>query len=211
MPAVPQWFCEALVVLAESYPAMRLREMTFRAYYEILRDLPEAHVIAAIKRAPVEHPSFFPTAGELRALVDGKQEDVALTAWQGLHAAASTVGAYGSLTCEDAATARAVEAIWGGWPQFCAECTDVATREWLARKQEFLTAHREQRRRQIPGATPVRLLGICEAESHDERHAQVWGGRLTLTGAVVTERERQTLTEAPELKALPEATFEEER
>lgn len=211
MRDVPEWFCTALIVLAESYPSMRLREMTYRAYYAVLSDLPEAQVLAAIKRAPVEHPTFFPSAGDLRALVTGKPDDVAMMAWESLHHAAEAIGAYGSLTCDDPATGRAVEQVFGSWPQFCEECVDVATREWLARRQEFLTAHREQRRQRLPGAMPHRLVGLCEVENNSDGTASSWGGRLTVKGDVIAERVRKSLPASPDLAALPEATFEDER
>src|SRR5438445_492294 len=96
---VAEWFAKALVALAEAYPAFRLREGVVRVYDAILGDLAQRDVLAAIARAPREFPHFFPSAGELRSLVETSGTDRAVLAWSGLSQAAEEIGAYQSLVC----------------------------------------------------------------------------------------------------------------
>ncbi len=203
---VPEWFCRALVVLAEAYPAMRLREGTYRAYWAVLADLPQTAVEAAVIAAPREFPTFFPAAGDLRTLVTGRPDDTALLAWTGLQAAASAVGGHASLVCQDPAAAQALKTVFGGWPTFCEQCVDDGSHGWTSKRAEFLAAYRTARRHLVSDE-PVQLPGLCET---DATQAVGWVGLLHADGTVGHSQQRQLGT-APDVAQLPEATFDDER
>lgn len=187
-----------MTALAEAYPNHRIREMQVRAYYAVLADLPEVQVRHAFARAPMESPSFFPTAGCLRTLVDLAPEDRALTAWAGLHEAASRVGSYQSLYCADPAVAAAVVTVFGSWPSFCEQCTDFLTGPWLAKRQEFAAAYRAARRLRVLEPQQAKLSGLCDD------HDGAWVGLLGPTGEVSSVRYDRLLAAGTDAKELTE-------
>lgn len=176
----PEWFGDALVALAEAYPSFRLREGTVRIYWAVVRGLPPDAVLGAIGRAPAEHPNFFPTAGQLRALIVPPVDDAGLLAWVGLHRAASSVGAYGDLDCADPAVAQALLSVFGSWPAFCEQCSDIASAAWNSKKQEFLAAYREARRTGDAATARARVAGLLG----DASPSRTWVATLTEAGGV---------------------------
>ena len=200
MTDVPGWFAAAMVALAEAYPSFHLREGTVRATYLQLAHLPQGEVELALRRAPQEYRSFFPSAGDLLGLLVPSPDDQGLVFWDGLSRAPATVGAYQTLECP-AAVAAAVRTVFGSWPEFCAVCQDVPTGPWLAKRQEFLAAYR-MARRALAGrdsAIMVRLPGLLEYDTGSE----VWVGRLGASGEVESRRDRPALTTG---RAVPKLT-----
>lgn len=162
-------FSQAMAKLAAAWDA-RLTEARIRSYARGLADIPMLAVLGAMARAIREAP-FFPSVAQLRGYVDATPDDEAVLAWAALRDAASAVGAYGSVEL-DGCAAAAVRVVFGGWPQFCAEC-DETHGGWGIRRQEFLAAYRAARRTAVVGtnvlpglaerAQPVSLLSSSNA------------------------------------------------
>ncbi len=199
---VPDWFAEIFVALAEAYPAHRVREAQVRVYYAVLAGFSQHEVQQAFTRAPIEYPSFFPSAGDLRKLIDLAPEDKAIRYWTGLQQAASSVGAYQELHCDDGAVVAAVLLVFGSWPAFCEQCTDIPSAFWAGKRQEFIVAYRAAR--QQPYTWQSRLDGALQSVSETS-----WSGRLLTTGEVVTDRPK-ALTARAEVKELTEGDLNEE-
>lgn len=145
--------------MAETYgaaiPAKRIK-----LYARLLDDISIDDLKDAAVRVMKEGRGFgFPTVSEWRSAALPSADDAALLAWAGLTKAAGAVGAYRTLLLEDPVAADAVEQVFGGWPQFCAECGDGPG--WGHRRQEFLAAYRQARRRLVTtrGHTAA-LVGI---------------------------------------------------
>ena len=148
-------FAALLVRLASAYPTTgKLSEASIRTYARALGDVPWAALTAACARA-VKESRFYPSVAELRAYVEGTAEDAALIAWASLATAAEDLGAYVDVELADPATARALVAVFGSWPNYCA----AADRDVAARRAEFLAAYRAAHRQ--ADQRPVRLPGLC--------------------------------------------------
>lgn len=196
--AVTPAFAKMMVQLASAYPTTgKLTEATIRTYAAALGDHTVEEIRAAVGRSLRDGSlsNFFPSLPELLGLLTPSSADAALLAWASLRRAAEDIGAYSSVEFEDAATAEAVQLVFGGWPAYC-ELEDGPALG--ARRSEFLAAYRDARRRLPPAAPPCRLAGLCEATGKYNGGPGVVIGRLTATGQV------QTLPDAPQRPALPE-------
>lgn len=185
-------FAAMMFKLANSIPSARITEAQVREYAQLLDDVPEDRLAAAFLRAARDNDGFYPSAAKLRRLAGVPSEaDAALVAWTGLSRACEEVGGYASIEVEDRAAALALLEVFGSWSGFCA--VDEGP-ELALKRQEFLAAYR----RHVPGRdwTPVRLAGSIEADGRSARGAlaaHTWAARLTLSGRIVSERERPQL------------------
>jgi len=186
MSDVADWFAALMVSLAEAYPNFRLREGTVRVYADGLQDIAPEAVDKAMRRA-VRECAFFPTVAELRRFVEPTTDDAALMAWSGFQRAAEIVGAYASVNVDDGAAAVALMNVFGGWTQYC----ELEGQAVGARRQEFVAAYREARRRGEQRST--RLAGLLEVDGHYDA-AKSWSGRVRTDGSVRVERDRPQLT-----------------
>jgi hypothetical protein len=129
-------------------------------YFETLRDLPFDAVVTAVGRA-AQTCTFFPKPAELRTLVLGDSEDHAEAAWLALKAAFRSVGSYASLATVDPALGETVVAMFGGWPEACAQ--ELSAEMWSSKRKEFGRVYRVFRSRNLEG---VRYLpGTCERQN----------------------------------------------
>lgn len=159
MSEVDPAFAKFMVALAEAYPTVKLREGTIRMYFRALKDIPLPALKRAAERA-LKESDFFPSIALLRRGVEPTSDDAAVLQWTELIQAASSVGAYASVNVEDPCTARALVMVFGGWPQFCEVAGDNPAT--ALKRQEFLAAYRDARRREQQEVTPIRLVGLCE-------------------------------------------------
>ena len=160
------WF-GALMVESGEATGTKLTATRIRVYAADLADLDPLAVVAAFRRVRREGSGFFPSVSEIRRQVEATPDDAALLAWTALERAADEVGAYRALEVWDAAAAVAVEAVFGSWPAFCA-CERGP--ELAQRRQQFMVAYREARRR-VPErlAEPRRLPGLHAASGRELR------------------------------------------
>lgn len=197
--AVDARFARLMVGLGETL-GVKVDESRHRAYAKLLGDVEWSDLCAAFGRAGRERASgFFPSPGELRRYVAPTEDDAAVLAWMGFSQAASRAGAYGSLEVEDGAAAEALSVVFGSWPAFCgsSEGPELATR-----RQEFMAAYRNARRR---NAKPKRLAGLCEqSDARGALSPAVWIARLALDGSVIHERGHKELSGGHEQARLSE-------
>lgn len=192
-------FGKLLGALAESAGA-KITEIQIRSYAEALSDVPFDALKMACWKARREC-NFFPKIAEILKQLGPAPDDLALLAWTGLSAAVSTVGSYASVDVEDPAAAEALLVVFGSWPEFC-ELPDGPA--LALKRQEFMAAYRQARRRNLRGAR--RLLGACESSGAYPVGAalgRVWTATVTLDGRVLATRDRPQLAASPDRRALP--------
>lgn len=210
-PLTPQghaagWFAKLMFLTAEA-SGTKVTETRIRVYAADLADIPREQVEAAVGRVRREGSGFFPTVAEIRRQIHPSPEDAALQAWTGLVNAASAVGGYASLEIEDPFASVALATVFGGWVAFCREEQGPGM---ALKRQEFLAAYREARRTPPSEmAEPVRFPGMCEASGNYQMAPQVWCGRLTAGGVLITQRERPVLVPGPDRPQLPPGEEEE--
>lgn len=175
--AVDGRFAELMARLAAPFDK-RLTEALIRSYARALGDLPFEAVVEAAQRAVLESV-WFPSIALLRGYAVGTPEDAAVLAWMHLRLAASAVGAYSEMQCENGLVAEALEQVFGGWPQFCEQC-DESYGGWGIKRQEFLAAYRTARAGHHDVPTPRTLPGLC-----GNTEGLTWRGGLKANGEVV--------------------------
>lgn len=151
--ATPE-FAVLLGTLAETL-GQRFSATRIVLYARLLDDLTLAEVATACERAAREGSGFLPSPGELRRYVRPSADEAAVLIWNGLAHAADVVGAYAPLAFDDPAAAEAVRAVFGGWPEVCAECDGGPG--WAARRQEFIAVYK-MAARLAPKADAPRVL-----------------------------------------------------
>lgn len=185
-------FAQLMVLLAEAYPATRLREGTVRVYYQALRDIPDDDLEAAMARA-VKESEFFPSVAYIRKMAQPTVDDAAVLAWGSLGRAAQRIGAWQSLVVEDTCCARALVAAFGSWPAFCETGDGPAL---ALKRQEFLAAYRDAVRH-VRDKHAVRLPGLCESSGKYEHVGPCWAGQLAADGSIAYAREPDCLPPEP--------------
>ena len=146
-------FMKNLLGLVEMFGEPPMSEFRILAYFGALEAFTDDQVERAMNEAS-RSLRFFPKPVELVELIQGKQEDRALTAWEQLQQAVSRAGAYQSVLFEDPKIARVIK-ILGGWEAICLWPVD----ELQHRRREFLQAYKD-----LPAiaAPPQSLGGICD-------------------------------------------------
>lgn len=112
--------CGQLVeLLSGMYPTFRVEKNTIKGYQLMLQDIPFDLVKAALPAILIRHPTFCPTAPELRiALMDAMSTTPsAAEAWEEIEQQLKRVGSWGRPTFTDPLIERAVNAI--GWEEIC--------------------------------------------------------------------------------------------
>lgn len=183
---IAAWFGRLFEDLAEAYPSMRVRAGQVKVYAQALQDLTPDQIRAAMGRAILDN-KFFPSVAELRAYVLPMPDDAAVLAWAALEQAASKIGAWQSLECEDPCVAEALLVAAGDWPSFCA--LEEGPQKMVVR-QSFLAAFKDARRKVPVGAPPLRCAGLLPT---GPSRAGLAVGRITARGEVVAGREASEL------------------
>lgn len=171
MRNVSDAFAAQIVTLAEAY-GKKLNEPLVRFYYGCLSDIDPDALSRAMVRAAQEC-KYFPTVAEIRQFAGPSTDDAALLAWAGFQRAASSVGAWSPLVCEDGPAGDALVATFGGWAAYCEADSITVT----AKRNEFVAAYRQARRDGRRSYTTV-LPGLCSPDG------TTWGGRLGRDGQV---------------------------
>lgn len=148
-----RWFGLLFMETAEGI-GIKVSESRVRVYASDLSDLQARDVIEAMRRARKEGSGFFPSIAEVRRGIVASPDDAALLAWNSLERSASDIGAWESVTFNDAATAEALEQTFGTWPEFCQ--MEIGP-ELALKRQQFLAAYRDARRR-LPTTAPPRTM-----------------------------------------------------
>jgi hypothetical protein len=152
-------FVRRLVMLSELFD-VSLSTAKQALYFEALRDLPFADVAASLNAA-ARACTFMPKPAELRKLAVGDDEDLAEQAWLAFRGAMRSAGAYASLATQDPALGETIVAMFGGWPQACAE--DLSPEMWSSKRKEFGRVYRVLRDRGLAGTRY--LPGTCEQQN----------------------------------------------
>jgi hypothetical protein len=123
-------------------------------YFDGLKDFDIEQVASAVNQA-VRTKTFMPKVAELRQLIEGAVDDRAAQAWAGFLEAAAD-GGQSSVRFADQATARAMDAVFGGWVQACrllsAGGTDERGRQVGGCSDEMLASYQKQFARQYVAA-----------------------------------------------------------
>jgi hypothetical protein len=141
--------------LVEVFREPELSQFRIMAYRNALAGFDDD----AVERAMMEACStlkFFPKPVELVELIQGKQEDKALTAWEKLQEAVRRAGAYGSPEFDDPKIVRVVQSM-AGWNEVCL----WPISELHFRRQEFLKAYSALGH----GGEETRLIGLHEQQN----------------------------------------------
>ena len=149
-----------LGAMAELY-GHKLTDAQLALYIATMADFPLASVRAAAKtymRAPGS--KWFPKPGELVELIDGNPEDRANQAWLALGEAIRWVGAWKPLVVADRCWAKAVEQVFGGWPEACEARGEMNEPTWQAKRKEFASAYRWHRAHQDASDHPAWMSGL---------------------------------------------------
>src|SRR5262245_28897609 len=107
-------------------------------FCRLIEDLPFEAVKAAAETYG-RSGKFFPKPGDLRELVDGDVEDVAVLRWEWLVREVKRVGWVGTPAYPDAATQRASEGLFGGWRALC-ENLPGGGPELLGYRKQFIAS-----------------------------------------------------------------------
>lgn len=186
--AVTREFAQLMVALAEATNT-KLTEGRVRVYAQDLSDIPWDQLTLACGQA-MRATQFFPSIAEIRRQLGPSGDDAALIAWTALTQAVSLAGAYSSVEVEDGCAAEALEVVFGSWAGFC----EIGDGPALAQKrQEYLAAYRNARRRSPPSR---RLAGLCEVSGSYAAGAlapRVWVAAILASGRVVPHRDRPRL------------------
>lgn len=172
-------FADLMRRAADAHPSQRLTADMIRAYAAALsRDGLTLDRVAALLNAATVEYGRFPSIGDLFRLLAPTGDDAALLAWTALGRAAEAVGAYATVTVEDGCAAEALERVFGSWSEFCE--TDDGPGLAL-RRQEFLAAFRDARRRGARG--PKMMVGLC-GPAPSGMVGRIWSARITVAGAI---------------------------
>jgi hypothetical protein len=107
-------------LLSGMYPTLKVEKNTIKGYHLMLADVPLPVMLAALPAVLSEHPTFCPTAPQLRNAVMASAVDAlptAAEAWEQVEAEIRRVGSWGRPRFSDPLVARAVTAI--GWQEIC--------------------------------------------------------------------------------------------
>jgi len=140
-----------LAALYEKELSVSLQELYWTLFADWTDDQFEAACQAAANKL-----KFFPKPVELRELVGGDQEAVALGAWETLHNAIKRIGNWQSVRFEDSRITRAVESM-GGWQAVCL----WETKDLSYRRHEFLRTYQALQ----DGGPPRTMAGLIEQGS----------------------------------------------
>lgn len=167
----PQAFAVELQALAQGYYEKTLPDETVVWYYEDLC-MYDLKVIHAALRKHVNTPrecKFFPLPGQLKALIEPSNQELASEAWLKLDKMIRTLGRYQSVTLDDETAATVVVAM-GGWVQVCSSASD---REHDMKRADFIKRYEalKSRIRLDDSAVPAKLPGLVEQIrlQHDAR------------------------------------------
>lgn len=145
-------------------------EIRAEAYFDALRDLPTAEVLAAGRRAIAES-RFFPRPVELREMVAGTADDSAEAAWNAMR---QLVRRYGYLGTDgrgacpefpDDATRRAALELYGGWGALCSSLPCDGP-EFLGARKAFIASYKayaNRERREHYVELPPSISGYLES------------------------------------------------
>jgi len=103
-------FCEVMSLLSEVYKR-ELSQMTYKAYWEVLKDL-DIDTFTKNATNHLKASKFFPTPSDLRNDIDEK--DLAIFAWEKLLKAIEVAGYYESVDFQDKVIHSVVD-LMGGW------------------------------------------------------------------------------------------------
>lgn len=121
------------LVMCEYFGVVNASEGLIEVYFELLKDLTIEEVKTACQRAmEVRIYNGLPKVGELKELLYGKREDLAALAYQKLVETMKRVGAWETVTFQDGAIGKAIEAM-GGWEAV----NEIPLDEWKFRRKEF--------------------------------------------------------------------------
>lgn len=190
--AATKWFAAAMATLAEALGA-RVTEAQIRVHAKLLSDVPQEALKLAFNRAANElQDGFFPSVGRIRSFLGPTGDDQALISWSALCRATELVGSYASVDVEDVPAGEALLQVFGSWPAFCATDDGPAL---AIKRQEFLAAYRDARRRQPQHRVGAwfRMPGLL-APPPPELAANVFTGRVAIGGAVESARDSPRLT-----------------
>lgn len=160
-------FRALLTALAES-KGKQLSDAQFDLWWAAVRDMDIATFERAINANFRLGDRFMPSAGELRQLVEGSNQDRAALAWDRVSNAILSHGTYTTVAFDDPAI-HATIASMGGWIAFGQREADDFTRK------EFERVYRAFAQRVgVDGVrglnAPAFLVGICEAQNRDRGH-----------------------------------------
>lgn len=164
-------FASALIAVAEVFER-ELSDAAQTLYFDALRDLPLDACLAALEAA-VRTKTFMPRPAEVRDLATGQPADLELVveaAWLRYKELARHVGAYQSVTIDDAALVDTLRAVFGSWERAC--WLDLSPEMWAATRKEFGRVYRVMRDRAVTG--PRTLDGFCDRENL--AHGLIAGG-----------------------------------
>lgn len=156
-------FFSRLKALAELFDA-KFSEAKATLYFEALKDLPLEAVIRALNQA-VKSCTFMPRPAELRNFALGDSEDRAEGAWISFRETMKRAGSYASLSIADAALGETIIAMFGSWPQACAQ--ELSPEMWSSKRKEFARVYHVMCQRNLSGSRY--LAGICEQQNGSKR------------------------------------------
>ncbi len=181
-------FCNLILATAEIYDKTPSKG-ALRMYFSALNDLDLKDVKKGISRH-VNDPKngqFMIKPADIRRHVEGRQEDRALLAWSKLEKAIFKVGAYSTITFDDAVLMRVVIDM-GGWVRLCS---------MTEKEAPFLQKEFERRYLAYSGGTarfdpPRKLIGIFK--SHEsllfgdrEKARKLLEGKADKSGEVLNK------------------------
>ena len=184
-----------LVTLGEVFDK-KLSPQMVALYFGALRDLPLEAVIGAMNTL-VTTAKFFPKPVEIRTLVLGDSETHEESAWITFRSAMGRIGAYSSVSIEDAALAESVIALFGSWPAACT--AELSSEMWASKRKEFSRVYRVFLGRKVDG--PRYLPGTCELTNGGRQDCQGYvpvgtigvGGEVRRLSGTASEHERTAI------------------
>lgn len=203
---VSDGFAQLMVILAEAFGG-RLTDTKIKTYAALLADVPLDALAVGFHRCareldarflPADPESRIPTVSQIMPFLRPSEAEGALLAWAAVRRAVSVVGAYESLSIDDASTAMALMTAVEDWPTFCALEEGPA----LAAVKNVFCAAYKQAHRALQTREATRFAGLHEQKGHYLPGARVWVGHLLADGRVEHERERPKLAAAPVINQL---------
>lgn len=155
-------FNQALAAAAAGY-LVKLTPDQVAAYWQQLQAFDLPAVEAALAQAPRQHPTFFPKAGELLALIEGSSQDRAAVAWRTLVGLCQVEGAYPSLQVTDGGLAYAIKQ-GGGWIEYQRRLSSASVEMERAHQKNFEALYRVGHAR---GVAAQYFIGTDEAANRD--------------------------------------------
>lgn len=195
---VEGWFARVIFVTAEM-AGVKITEARTRYYAMDLQEFSQEQIESAFVRVRHEGAGFFPFVADIRRQIMPSPDDAALLAWTALEQAAERIGAYQSIVFEDPATAEALLAVFGSWPDFCA-CD--RSPELNTKRLQFGAAYRDARRRLQGPTEPVRCAGLLDSGKRLAGSARLAMGRVTARGEVIATTEPLALEAAGNVNRL---------